>query len=237
MESAPQAAMEVQKFLNEVWSRLRAAAPQIPVAIVLAADSDARRRHRGLFAPHVWRARGRKRHEVSISPDLFPSTPELLATFLHEAAHAILYGHKTHPGGVGRDGYYHRKEFRIQCRKLGLECSFLSNRHGFSITTWPASGIPKQYTNVARYINRHRPLGTGKESPSPPGSRPLPQSGHVKLMCRCTKEARCIYVRRAIANDRNILCTVCGSRFQPAESPEPRTAKRPTVLRSFPGHP
>ena len=211
-----------QQFVQEIWARLRHVIPEIPAAVVLVSDSIGRRAKLGHFAPTAWRARGRKRHEVSISPDQFASAPALLATFLHEAAHAILYtrrypgGARKHRlGGVGADGDYHRAEFRDQCIRLGLRCEFGSKRRGWNLTDWPVSGVPSQYSEIVAFIEQNRPLGTSRREPRKPGPKPLPKSGHVRLVCRCMIGPRSIYVSPTVVEKGGILCEYCRAQFQP----------------------
>jgi hypothetical protein len=113
----------------------------------------------GHFSSCVWRtSNARSGHEVALNPALFDHPEDLLATLLHEAAHALLFewGLK---GGCGPDGFYHRKEFRNVCNKLGLECVFTNRRYGYSRTRWPKEGVSKQYGGVLELLRRELPWG------------------------------------------------------------------------------
>jgi len=199
-------------ILEEIWRQLQRIVPEIPDVVVVAADLGGRRRKRGHFAPCVWRARGRRRHELSISPDLFSSASGLLATIVHEAAHAIIYKRGDGGAGVGAGGYYHLKEFRNECRRLGLDCEYLNGRYGWTVTHWPKTGVPQRYTSVLTFIQANRILGTGAIRPRVERGRPTPKSGHLRLVCNCPRE-RCVYVTPATAKQGGITCSQCNSPF------------------------
>ena len=133
--------------------------PGLPRAVVIPMDARGRRAALGHFAPSTWRVHGPERaHEVAISPHLFGSPDDLLATLLHEAAHAWLYvasdDDAAHVGGVGRDRRCHRREFRDACRHLGLACEFHNGRYGWTATGWPETGVPDRYLTVLRILGQ-----------------------------------------------------------------------------------
>src|SRR5688572_26794436 len=90
--------------LEQAWTKLRRLIPGLPAAVILPIDARGRRQRLGQFAPETWRARGpRQAHEIAISPRLFGSPEDLLATMIHEAVHALLYEGdpaSDYPGGV-----------------------------------------------------------------------------------------------------------------------------------------
>ena len=81
---------------------LREADFRIPRTVLTLVDSKSRRRTLGYFASSRWKKPGRfgGAHEVAISPDLIGRPSQLLATLLHEAAHAILHEAGKN-GGIG----------------------------------------------------------------------------------------------------------------------------------------
>lgn len=212
---------ESSRVLERAWAALRRAIPELPAAVVLPTDAGGRLRKWGSFAPSSWRVRGpRNAHEVSISPGLFSDPERLLATMVHEAVHALLFAtvdSPRHLAGVSRsDRYYHRREFRDACVKLGLECAWLNGRYGWTLTSWPVeSGVPVQYKS-ALAILRELPPGaaTGVPWHRVPG-RPLPASGMVRLTCGCAVP-RVVLVPRAQADKGPIVCGVCNEGFQGA---------------------
>ena len=206
------------RILERAWERLREVISGLPAAVIVPMDARSRRRARGHFAPSTWRVRGpRHAHEVAISPELFSTPDALLATMVHEAVHALLYANDQtgrHIGGVSRDGYYHRREFRNACRTLGLECEYLNGRYGWTITHWPPAGVPERYRAVVALLAR-LPFGGGRGVVRRHAGRPTPVSGQVRLQCRCVP-ARTVYVARSQAARGGIVCSVCRNTFEGA---------------------
>ena len=204
--------------LETAWDMLRVRTPGLPPAVMVVIASP-RGRKLGHFAPHTWRADpGANAHEIAISPALFDSAEALLATLAHEAAHAVLFGKFSarHVGGVSRDGYYHRKEFRDTCREVfSLDCQFVNTRRGWSQTAWPASGVPERYRSIVKYLKRAMPFGTGGFARVLRPGRPTPRSGHTRLAFRCDRP-RSIYVRNSAMREGGIVCRLCASEFLPS---------------------
>jgi hypothetical protein len=204
------------EILERAWMRLRRLIPGLPPAVMLPMDAAGRRRQWGHFAPSTWQVRGPKHaHEVAINPMLFSAPDALLATLIHEAAHALLYA--TAPsgcpvGGVSADGYYHRREFRDACRTLGLDCRYLNGRYGWTLTYWPDTGVPARYARVLALLAR-LPLGGGRGVPRRVQGRSTPASGQARLQCAC-EPTRAIYVAKAQAGRGGIVCTFCQSEFR-----------------------
>jgi hypothetical protein len=208
------------RILEQAWEGLRKVIPGLPSAVLLPMDADGRRRKWGHFAPSTWRVRGpRHAHEVAISPALFSTPEELLATMLHEAVHALLYETDRsgrHIGGVSADGYYHRHEFRDACVKLGLGCWYAHGRYGWTRTGWPSEGVPARYAGVVKVLAK-LPLGGGLGRRRRVEVRPTPPAGRVRLQCACAP-VRAIYVARSQVERGVILCTVWQTAFQASRS-------------------
>lgn len=133
--------------------------PCLPQVVVVIFAAGTRPSLRGHFANCVWRtASDGQGHEVAIDPNLFEQPEELLATMLHEAAHALLHDWGLN-GGCGEDGYYHRVEFRNVCRRLGLECDFSNRRYGWNRTRWPVAGVPERYGRIVVMLRQELPWG------------------------------------------------------------------------------
>src|SRR5262245_24511752 len=125
---------EAATSLEKAWLQLRRLHPRIPAVVILVLSAGDRGRKRGHFRGSSWQySRERQAHEVAVNPALFASPEDLLATLLHEAAHAVL--HKEGGGVSGR--YYHLQAFRDASRKFGLECAFHNTRYGWTRTYWP----------------------------------------------------------------------------------------------------
>lgn len=198
--------------LEAAWDLLREIERRIPRAVVTFVDLRSRHRLRGYFAYSIWKKRRGEAHEVAFSPELIGRTKELLATMLHEAAHAVLY-ESGHKGGMGSTSYYHTKKFRDQCRDLGLECRFRDTRYGWAITHWPAAGVPERYEPLLRFLRDQLPAGTGGWTPAKRKPRDLPPRGHTRLVCGCTEDGRAIYVKKTLLEQGGVLCRFCGKEF------------------------
>ena len=200
--------------LERAWRKLRKLHPAIPPAVLTLVDVRSRGWVRGYFARSTWRVRGGSAHEVAVSPDLIAQPASLLVTLLHEAAHAVLHDTGFN-GGVGSTRYYHKTEFRDQCRTFGLRCEFLNTRYGWTLTDWPASGVPPVYRPIVAALGRSLPAGTGGKAAVRRRGRPLPVSGHTPLVCSCTGRNRTIYVKKTVLKDGGIRCQFCRREFRP----------------------
>ena len=200
--------------LEKSWSALRKVEPRIPAAVLTLVDVRSRLGVRGYFANLQWKKPGRRggAHEVAISPQLIGQASHLLATILHEAAHAILFEAGKN-AGVGSTRYYHTKVFRDQCIELGLECYFHNTRYGWTITQWPrGDSVPKRYLPVLRILES-LPSGTEKSRIRRSTGASLPPTGRTKLICNCRDEKRVIYVPNSVAADGGITCCICNQQF------------------------
>jgi len=213
------------RCIERAWAQLRALHPELPEVVVVLLPAGARAGRRGHFAPACWRFRAdRSAHELAISPHLFESPEETLATIVHEAAHALNWDKRVRDVS-GR--YYHLVEFRDAVQMLGLECGFYNTRYGWCLTRFPAGAVPPRYAPVLQTLERGLPLGTGgRVGPVPPG-KDTPEPGQVRLACRCpAEERRSIYVSRSVRAAGGVFCRRCASPFYPDEA----TPFRETVL-------
>jgi len=200
------------RCLEGAWVKLSSIHLDLPPAVLLILPARRRGSPLGHFAHSRWRyqARGRM-HEVAVSPVLFGAPRDLLATLLHEAAHAILFEKEGEAGCTG--SYYHRIEFRDAARKLGLACEFRNTRYGWCNTSWPTGGVPSRYSEVLEVLGR-LPLGLTDKRPlaaSPPPAGRLPRWGLRKLACRCP---RFIYAPRSVSSSGEIICHICRAAFE-----------------------
>lgn len=202
--------------LESAWELLRRIESEIPPAVLTLVDARSRRRVRGYFARSLWKKRRGQAHEIALSPELIGFPKDLLATMLHEAAHAVLY-EKGNRGGVSGDGYYHLAIFRDQCESFGLECEFWNTRYGFTVTRWPRSGVPARYRPVIKQLKQSLPAGIGAPPQQKVPGRPLPVPGHTPLTCGCSEGNRTVYVKKTVLNAGGITCAFCGQEFQIAK--------------------
>jgi len=208
------------KHLEYCWAMLREIEPSIPAAVFVIMSAKRRGKIFGHFTPLAWRNQhGPRTHEIAISSDLFWDPEDLLTILLHEAAHAIL---RKKQGGCRPDScgylYYHRKEFRNTCFRLGLDCEFYNNRYGWSITHWPReTGVHQKYKSITRYLSSNLPLGTEKGKRHKlidVRGKNTPHAGLTKITCGCKESQRNIYVNKSILTRGGIICELCGLPFQ-----------------------
>lgn len=206
--------------LEIVWRRLISLVPTLPPAVIVLLDARARRYRLGHFARSCWTFReDRAAHEIGLSPDLFESAEAVLAVLLHEAAHALHF-ERTGSGGCGSGGYYHLASYRDVAVELGLQCQFLNTRYGWTVTDWPATGVPGRYAPVVELLRANLPPGTTPQANpqgKSPAARQLPTRGQVRMMCGC---ARVIYASKSIAAAGDIVCRLCGRDFTNPMKPE-----------------
>ncbi len=199
--------------LEDAWTMLREMERRIPPAVLTFVDAQSRGHVRGYCARSTWKKRTGAAHEVAISPDLIGHAEHLLATMLHEAAHAVLHEAGAN-GGMGSSRYYHKKTFRDQCLAFGLTCDFLNSRYGWTLTGWPAAGVPDRFKPVVARLRQGLPSGTGGRAPGRVKPGPLPPTGHTVLVCGCPDGGRTVYVKKSVLNAGGVMCSLCGSEFR-----------------------
>lgn len=202
--------------LEAAWELLREIEPSIPSAVLTLVDSRSRRRLHGYFARSIWKKRRGQAHEVAISPELIGHPERLLATMLHEAAHAVLHEAGKN-GGIGSTPYYHLKSFRDQCVAFGLACEFLNTRYGFTLTSWPSKTVPERFQIVVNLLRQKLPAGTGAPIPRKSKGRNLPTTGHTILVCSCEDGSRTVYVKKSVLESGGVICAFCKQEFKRIE--------------------
>ena len=204
------------EVLEAAWKLLRTIQTEIPPAVLTFIDMRSRWRLRGYFANSTWRKRRGAAHEVAVNPELIGHPADMVATMLHEAAHAVLW-ESGEFGGMGSTGYYHTTKFRDQCRRFGLACVFWNTRYGWSATSWPDAGIEQRFKPVAALLRQRLPAGVGGEKPVRFRERPLPVSGHTMLVCACEVGDRTVYVKKSVLESGGVTCSFCKREFRPAK--------------------
>ena len=201
--------------IESAWANLQRIDPRIPDVVVVILPAEARPSKKGHFGPCRWRSDSAAgAHELAVSPSLFADPTSLLATLVHEAAHAVLTNIGDRNGGcAGKGHYYHRKEFRDVCKALGLDCFFRNTRYGWTSTGWPEAGVDPRYRVILEFLRKKIPAGGGLHVPTAVQPQPLPPSGRIRLACSC-KNARSIYVGRAVSAAGAITCGVRKKEFR-----------------------
>lgn len=208
----PERGSTAVQALEAAWELLRELEPTIPPAVLTFVDVGSRGHVHGYFARSIWKKRRGRAHEIGISPKLIGDSKGMLATILHEAAHAVL-SDAGKRGGLGSTPYYHTKVFRDQARTFGLDCVFLNTSYGWTLTSWPSGRVPGHYKPVDSLLRERLPAGLGKPTPMHVEGRKLPPSGHTMLVCGCIDANRTIYVKKSVLESGGVMCSFCGKAF------------------------
>ena len=129
---------------------------------------------------------------------------EVLATLLHEAAHAL-----AHVRGIkdtSRQGRWHNARFKALAEEVGIEVR-KDDRIGWSPTTLPAitrdayARVIEQLGLALRLHRAPETTGVGTKKPTPP-----------PCVCGCGRRIR---VAPSVLEVGPITCRVCGEDFAP----------------------
>ena len=212
--------------LEGAWAAIRARHPEVPpvVLIVGAGSGSGTSLRLGHFAAMRWSTPDQPDGEVVEGQDHEQSTekrlPEVfvggeglargpaavLATLLHEAAHAL-----AHVRGIkdtSRQGRWHNAKFKALAEELGIEVT-KDSKLGWSPTNLPAATREAYADTIAelgvalRLIRAVEVTGGGKKS------KPTPAA-----VCGCGRKIR---VSKTVLAAGPILCGACGSEFATTE--------------------
>lgn len=128
---------------------------------------------------------------------------DVLATLLHEAAHAL--GHVREIKDTSRQGRWHNAKFKALAEELGIEVT-KDDRIGWSPTTLPAS-TRETYEAVIGELGRVLRLYRSVETSGGSGTKAKPAP---PLECGCGRKIR---VGKTVLALGPILCGVCGTEF------------------------
>ena len=204
--SSPMAS-RIIKVLEETWLEIRRWNPEIPaVVIIIASGTDGKHPRWGHHAPGRWNVAGEQLTEIMISGEgLRRTAREVLATLLHEAAHAL-----AHARGIkdtSRQGRYHNTKFKKCAEEVGLAVEHDDN-FGWSVTTiTPATELAYasqlQALTDAMTLWRHGEAATG----------PKARRNHnlIAAICPC---GRSIRVAASTLAEAPITCQACDQDFQ-----------------------
>jgi hypothetical protein len=201
------AASTILKILEEIWLEIRRWHPEIPpVVIIIASGTSSKHPRWGHHAPGRWNVAGLQRGEVMISGEgLRRTAPDVLATLLHEAAHALAAARGI--TDTSRQGRYHNKHFKTLAGELGLITEHDST-HGWSaatLTDVTHIAYARQLTGLAQAMTiwRHGDTTTG------PTTRRT--SNYIPATCPC---GRTIRIAASTLAEAPITCQGCDGDFQ-----------------------
>jgi curved DNA-binding protein CbpA len=214
-DSGGQAASRILKVLEDIWLEIRRRHPEIPkVVIIIASGTEGKQARLGHHAPGRWNVAGEQRAEIMISGEgLRRGAHAVLATMLHEAAHALAAARGVQD--TSRQGRYHNRKYKAHAEELGITVEH-DQRTGWSVTTLPgdtAARYATQITTLATAITLWRhdehhtsngTTGTARRS-----------SNLIAAACPC---GRSIRVAASTLATAPITCQACDGSFEPKAS-------------------
>jgi len=162
----------------------------------------------GHYASGRWYASNVKHAEVMVSGEGLARTPrDVLATLLHEAAHALAAARGI--TGTSRQGRYHNKKYALLAAELGLDVAATPG-FGWTITTVPD-------TTAARYAAQLGALNDAmtiwrNDEPTPTGTARR-NTNLIAAACSCGRKIR---VAASTLDEAPITCRACDGHFKPA---------------------
>lgn len=194
--------------LDSVWTEIRAAHPDVPPVILLAAPGD-RERHTKIG--HFWALKWKHRtegnlHEVVLIAEYLQRTPQqVMEVLLHEAAHACNFVRGVKDCSSNQ---YHNRSFKLTAEELGLRVTQRRN-YGFSCTDLQPETEKRWAAQIERLGNEIRIFRRGRRG------RKLgvqtPNSRNLRASCAC---GFLIRVARATLSATEILCSRCDQVFR-----------------------
>ena len=204
-----QAASPILKVLEETWLEIRRWHPDIPPAvIIIASGTDGKNPRWGHHAPGRWNVAGQQYAEVMISGEGLRRSPrEVLATLLHEAAHALAAARGERD--TSRQGRYHNKKYAALARELGLD---VTETPGFG---WTATTVPG--TTADRYAAQLDALKDAmtiwRNAEHIPAAAKGRSTNLIPAECSCRRRIR---VAASTLDEAPIICQACDGFFKPA---------------------
>ena len=202
--------------LEQAWAAIRHHHRQIPPAVIVVAGSTTGNPGRshglvlGHFAALRWQHHHQRLSEVLISGEgLNRPATDVLATLLHEAAHALAFARGIKD--TSRQGRWHNHRFATLAGELGLAVS-KHPKLGWSPTALRPETV-EAYTPVLANLaaaltayRHHEPTETTAGGTD--GSKP----STVAATCDCPRRIR---VAATVLDQGPIICGVCDNEFAP----------------------
>jgi len=198
--------------LETAWAAIRAHHPEVPpVVLVVGAGSTGAAAggvKLGHFAALRWHHQNEQLPEVFVGGEGLAHGPtEVLATLLHEAAHAL-----AHVRGIrdtSRQGRWHNARFKSLADELGIAVS-KDPRLGWSptaLTAETASTYADTITALGTALRLHRATD--------PAPTRRPRTTTPPCVCHCGRRIR---VAASVLAAGPITCGLCGTDFTPRQA-------------------
>jgi hypothetical protein len=203
------AASKVLAVLEDTWTAVRRRHGDVPpVVIIIASGTDSKQPRWGHYASGRWYASNVKHAEVMISGEGLARTPrDLLATLLHEAAHALAAARGI--TGTSRQGRYHNKKYAVLAKELGLD---VAETPGFGWTITTVSD-PTAGTYAAQLAALKDAMTLWRNTEHIPAAAKGRSTNLIAARCSCGRKIR---VAASTLDEAPILCQACDGHFKPA---------------------
>ena len=205
------AASTVLKVLEDIWAAIRRHHPEIPaVVIIIASGTGGRHAKWGHHAPGRWHNGTSQHAEVMISGEGLARTPrEVLATLLHEAAHALAEARGI--TDTSRQGRYHNRKYASLAEELGLSAQEdPSGKFGWTVTA-VTDTTARQYADGIALLTAAMTIWRNAEHTAT-ASADKKSTNLIPAVCSC---GRTIRVAASTLREAPITCEACDSPFEP----------------------
>jgi hypothetical protein len=198
--------------LEGAWSAIRREHAELPPAVLITGAGSLGSRHGlrlGHFAASRWQSNGASElSEIFVGGEgLARGAGEVLATLLHEAAHAL-----AHARGIkdtSRQGRYHNRRFKTLAQELGLHVDH-DPRLGWSLSTLPdetAAHYAPAIAELESALIAHRRGECQRLQGPDPGGR-----NATACVCACGRRIR---IAPSVLALGPVVCGVCHEPFLP----------------------
>jgi curved DNA-binding protein CbpA len=203
------AASRVLAVLEDTWTAIRSHHGQVPpVVLIIASGTDSRQSKWGHYASGRWYASNVKHPEVMVSGEGLARTPrDVLATLLHEAAHALAAARGI--TDTSRQGRYHNKKYALLATELGLDVTETPG-FGWTITTVSDSTAERYAAQLAALKDAMTIWRNAEHTVAAARGR---STNLIAAQCSCGRKIR---VAASTLDEAPITCQACDGHFKPA---------------------
>jgi hypothetical protein len=198
--------------LENAWAAIRDQHAEIPEVVVLigtGADRGGALRKLGHFAAQRWHlAGGGQRSEILVASEGLDRSPDtVLATLLHEAAHALAFTRRIRD--TSQRGRYHNRRFAVVAAELGLQAAPL-RPYGLAATTM----LPITQARYAAVLDELADALVLWRAVEPSATKTTGRRAEPTVLCLCACP-RQIRLRWSVVHGAPVLCAECGAPFLP----------------------
>jgi hypothetical protein len=202
------AASRVLVVLEDTWTAIRRHHGQVPpVVLIIASGTGSRQPKWGHYASGRWYASNVKHAEVMVSGEGLVRTPrDVLATLLHEAAHALAAARGI--TDTSRQGRYHNKKYALLATELGLDVAETPD-FGWTVTTVPDIIATRYAAQLAALKDAMTIWRNAEHTTAAARGR---STNLIAAACSCGRKIR---VAASTLDEAPIVCQACNGYFKP----------------------